>query len=79
MPRAGLLRRHSRRRSYSPAQWLTPVVLTAPENPMGVAIALPLNAVIRVLEMNDERHYDLIRDRQRNKHEPGQDKHESDD
>ena len=34
-----------------------------PENPMGPAIALPIKTVIRVLEMNDERHYDLIRDR----------------
>ena len=48
-----------------------------PENPMGLAITLPINAVIRVLVMNDERHYDLIRDRERNEHEPRQDKHES--
>ena len=48
-----------------------------PEDPMWLAIALPINAVIRVLVMNDERHYDLIRDRERNEHEPRQDKHES--
>lgn len=47
------------------------------KNPMGLAIALPINAVIRVLVMNDERHYDLIRDRERNEHDPRQDKHES--